>query len=296
MSWAEIWQQYEVYLQPAIWVRTLVIILPILLGFHLVIRIAAAAIDRGIDLTERRITSEEEIRRAETLRGVLKSLVRYVVDFLALTTVLPLLGIPAVQLLAGAGVVGLAIGFGAQNLVRDVIAGVFFLHENQFTVGDFVETEGVAGVVEDMGLRVTRLRSFAGQLHFLPNGTIKMVTNYSRGSMRAMVDVDVAYEEDVEDVVAVLEELCEELGDSVPEIVDGPRVLGVQSLNDSSVTLRVMARAASMQQWGVERIIRRQIKQRFAERGVEIPYPRRVMVPPAHTKIDGAGDQEEEWQ
>ncbi len=293
MTWAEIWMQYETYLRPATWLRTLSIVLPILLVFHLLIRIGFAAIDRGIDLTERRITSEEEIRRAETLRGLLKSLVRYLVDFMALTTVLPLLGIPAAQLLAGAGVVGLAIGFGAQNLVRDVIAGFFFLHENQFTVGDFVETEGVMGVVEDMGLRVTRLRNFGGQIHFLPNGSIGLVTNYSRGSMRAMVDVDVAYEEDVDEALAVLDELCEDMGELVEGIVEGPLVLGVQSLNDSSVTLRVMARAASMQQWAVERTMRRMIKQRFVERGVEIPYPRRVMVPLTHTSIESCEPEEE---
>ncbi|MFO8060752.1 MAG: mechanosensitive ion channel family protein [Bacillota bacterium] len=296
MTLMEIWQQYQTNLQPATWVRTLLTIVPLIVGFHLLIRIASAAIDRGVDITERRIRREEETRRAETIRGLLKSLVRYVVDFFAITTVLPLLGIPAAQLLAGAGIVGLAVGFGAQNLVRDVIAGFFFLYENQFTVGDFVETEGVTGVVEDMGLRVTKLRNFAGQIHILPNGSIGIVTNYSRGTMRVLVDVDVAYEEEIDEVLARLEELCGEMAEEIPDIVDGPRVLGLQSMNESSVTLRLIARAANMQQWGVERTMRHMIKRRFAELGIEIPYPRRVAVPPTCTKILGGREEEEDSQ
>ena len=285
MSFQEWIRAYLGVIDPIVWGRTSFRILLIFVSFHVLVRFGSMLIDRGIDLTERRISREEEMRRAETLRGLLKSILRYTMNFFALTTILPLVGVPAVQLLAGAGVVGLAVGFGAQNLVRDVISGFFFLYENQFTNGDYIETGNYMGIVEGMGLRVTRVRDFAGQLHFLPNGTISQVTNYSRGPMRALVDIDVAYEEDVDRVIEVLEGLCENMAEELPQVVEGPRVLGVQSFNDSSVTIRVWARTENMQQWGTAREMRRMIKRLFVESDVEIPYPRRVLVPPRFTKI-----------
>lgn len=261
----------------------------VIVGANLLLRLINAAVDRGIDVTEQRLSAQEEIRRAETLRGLAKSVARYAIGFLALTTLLPLLGVPIAQIVAGAGVLGLAIGFGAQHIVRDVISGFFFLYENQFIVGDFVSMGDVSGTVEEMGLRMTRVRSFAGDVSFLPNGSITQVTNYSRGPMRAMVDVDIAYEEKVDEAIEVLEELCAELAEDTPEIVEGPRVLGVHSFNDSSVTLRVWARTENMQQWATERILRRKIKNRLAERGVEIPYPRCVLVPSELTKVGPHG-------
>ncbi len=254
-------------------------------GFHILARIAASLVDRSIDAAERRISSEDETRRMETLRGVLKSLLRYAIDVVAVLTILPLLNIPIAQFLAGAGVVGLAVGFGAQHLVRDLVSGFFILFEDQFTVGDFIEAAGQSGVVEEMGLRVTRIRNFGGQVHFIPNGKIEQVTNFSRGTMRVLVDVGVAYEEDVDRAVGILEQLCEEMSGDMDNLVEGPDVLGVTELGDSSVTLRVRARAVSMQQWNAEREIRRRIKRRFDEQGVEIPYPRRVVVPAQMTKV-----------
>lgn len=289
MDWSVIWREYTASLQLVAWALTLLKMVLIVTGAHLLMRLISAAVDRGIDVTERRLSAEEEIRRAETLRGLAKSVARYVIGFLALTTLLPLVGVPIAQIVAGAGVLGLAVGFGAQHIVRDVISGFFFLYENQFTVGDFVSMGGVSGMVEEMGLRMTRVRSFAGEINYLPNGTIDQVTNYSRGPMRAMVDVDIAYEEKVDEAIEVLEELCDELAEDIPEIVEGPRVLGVQSFNNSSVTLRVWARTQNMQQWTTERLLRRSIKNRLAERGVEIPYPRRVIVPSELTKV-GAPD------
>ncbi len=255
-------------------------------GFHLAVRAANMLIERGFEFSERRMTEDGELRRLATLRTVAQSAARYTLNFLALTTLLPMIGIPVTQLLAGAGVAGLAIGFGAQNLVRDLIAGFFFLYENQFTVGDFVQAGSFAGTVEEVGLRVTRIRDFGGQLHILPNGGIGEVTNYSRGAMRAMVDVGVAYEEDVDAVIGILEELAGELADEYPEFVEGPRVLGVQALGDSSVAVRVWAKTENMQQWAMERILLQRIKNRLGERGVEIPYPRRVVVPSRLTKVE----------
>lgn len=285
MDWSGMWREYTANVRLVAWAHTFLKIVLVVVGANVLLRLVNATVDRGIDATERRMSAEDEIRRAETLRGLSKSIARYAVGFLAVTTLLPLVGVPIAQIIAGAGVLGLAVGFGAQHIVRDVISGFFFLYENQFTVGDFVSMGGVSGTVEEMGLRMTRVRSFAGEVNFLPNGTISQVTNYSRGPMRAMVDVDIAYEEKIDEAIEVLEELCVQLAEEVPEIVEGPRVLGVQSFNDSSVTLRVWAKTANMQQWATERVLRRKIKNRLAERGVEIPYPRRVLVPSELTKV-----------
>ncbi len=270
---------------PAMVARTALEILLILIAFHFIIRFGCGMLDRAVGMTEARMQEGANVNRLITLKGLVKSAFRYTMYFVAALTVLPKMGIETTQFLAGAGVAGLAVGFGAQNLVRDVISGFFFLLEDQFAVGEYVEIDNTHGMIDEMGLRVTKLRDFGGQLHYLPNGSIEVVTNYSRGPMRILVDVDIAYEEDVDRAIAVLEDLCEEMTDVMEILVDGPRVLGLSSLNESSMTLRVWGRAKNMEQWGAEREIRRQIKRRFVREGIEIPYPRRVLVPAARTKI-----------
>ena len=265
--------------------KTALEIIVIILIFHVIIRIGSRAIDRSVEITEAKIGEGETTTRLVTLKGLVQSAFRYGMDFIALLTILPKLGVETTQFIAGAGIAGLAVSFGAQNLVRDIISGFFLLLEDQFTVGDYVEVAGVAGVIEAIGLRVTKVRDFGGQLHFIPNGSILNVTNYSRGPMRMLVDVDIAYEEDVDRAISALEDLCEEMTGVMEVLQEGPRVLGISSLNESSVTLRVWGRAKNMEQWGAEREVRRQIKRRFDALGIEIPYPRRVVVPAAFTKI-----------
>jgi len=271
---------------PVALLNTGVRIILIIIGFNLAIRFTYIVIDRTFSVAGRRLEDGGEQRRLETIQNVLKSAARYALNFLALTTLLPLLGIPIAQLIAGAGVLGLALGFGAQTLVRDIISGFFFLHENHFTVGDYVVTGNFSGIVESVGMRVTQIRDFGGQLHYLPNGTITEITNYSRGDMRALVDVDVAYEEDVDRVVDLLEQFCEVMAEEIPQVTEVPSVMGVQSFNDSSVTIRLRAVTENMQQWDVERRMRRMIKQYFEETDIEIPYPRCVVVPPSLTKMN----------
>ncbi len=292
MQWRQIWFAFA---EKWDWIYTIRVfgqIVIILVGFHIFTRVVSSIIDRSFSVTEHRFDRDEEKRRMETIRRLLKSAVRYIIDFAALLTILPILNVPIAQILAGAGVLGLAVGFGTQHIVRDIISGFFVLFENQFTVGDFVEVAGVSGVIEEMGLKTTRVRDFGGQVHFIPNGRIEHVTNYSRGDLRVLVDIDVAYEEDVAQVVDVLDELCEEMAGDIEELTAPPEVLGVQELGDSSVTLRIRARAASMQQWNVEREIRHRIKKRLDDRDIEIPYPRRVVVPSMYTKI--SSDEQEE--
>jgi small conductance mechanosensitive channel len=169
------------------------------------------------------------------------------------------------------------VGFGAQSLVRDVIAGFFIILEDQFSVGDYITAGNYTGVVEELGLRITKIRDFSGELHIIPNGKIEAVTNRTRGSMRALVEVSVAYEEDIDEVLAVLAELSARFGAETAEVVEGPAVLGVVALNDTAVVIRVIARTVAMAQWKVERDLRRAIKKELDARGIEIPYPRRVV-------------------
>lgn len=220
-------------------------------------------------------------RRSKTLAPLLRSLLRYVVDVVAVLSVLGVFLPPATlqPILASAGVVGLAIGFGAQHLVRDIISGFFILYEDQFAVGDYVRTGQHAGTVEDIGLRITRLRDFSGELHVIPNGKIEAVTNLSRGRMRALVDVGVAYEEPLPHVLQVLRGVAGDVAREFPGvIVEGPEVLGVVDFRPSEMVVRLVAQTQPMEQWTVERALRHRILEAFEHEGIEIPYPRQVFL------------------
>lgn len=246
---------------------------------HLIIRAGRSLITRFFDRAKTG-TIPMPAGRADTLALLLGSLIRYVVDFVTGVSVLQLFDAPITSLLAGAGVVGLAIGFGAQNLVRDTITGFFLIFEDQFAVGDYITTAGVSGTVEELGLRITKLRDFSGELHIIPNGAIEKVTNHSRGNMRALVKVEVAYEESHEHVMRVLTGVCETLAAARPQdIMEGPTVLGISEFAASGVVYLLIARTVPMQQWSVERDLRRSIKEAFEREGIEIPYPKRVLIP-----------------
>lgn len=217
-------------------------------------------------------------RRAKTLKTLTQSVINYVIYFIGGVMILQILGLNTSSLLAAAGIGGLAVGFGAQNLVRDVITGFFILFEDQFGVGDYISAGGVSGVVEEMGIRVTRIRDFGGQLHIIPNGEIKQVTNFMGKSMRVMFDVRVAYSTDVETAIQILGDLFAGAARKNPAIVEGPRVLGVQELGERGVNLRVQARTTAMEQWNVEREIKREILKRFSEAGIEIQNPQRFLL------------------
>lgn len=225
--------------------------------------------------------------KAKTLQALLLSVWRYAIYALTVVLVISQLRIMDIgPILAGAGIIGLAVGFGAQSLVKDIISGFFIILEDQFSVGDFITTGSHSGVVEELGLRITKIRDFSGELHIIPNGHIAIITNRTRGPMRALVDVSVTYEEDVDRVIAVLEELAAAYARMDADVVEGPTVLGVVTLGDHSVVIRIIAQTAPMTQWKVERDLRRAIKNKFAELGIEIPYPRRVILARSHDKED----------
>ncbi len=235
-------------------------------------------------------------RRLMTLRTVIRSFVKYLVYFVGGIMVLGELGVNTSGLIAGAGVAGVALGFGAQNLVRDVLTGFFILFEDQFAVGDYVAISGVSGVVEEIGLRVTKVRDFAGELHVVPNGSINLVTNFRGRAMRVMFDVPIPYSTDAEFVIGILQDAFDRHRESIPEIVDGPTVLGVQDLGDSGVALRVWATAQPMQQWAVGRQLKLLVKKTLDENGIKIAYPHRYVIIDRQQKSvdDGAESTQQE--
>lgn len=210
-------------------------------------------------------------KRVNTISAVLKSTLKYIVYFFALSAILYQFFGPISFTLASIG--GVAIGLGAQNLIKDVVNGFFMVFEDHFSVGDYITMGTKSGVVQSIGIRLTKLKDFNGDLHIIPNGNVSEVTNHSRNNMRVLVDVDVAYEENIDDVFATLQEVCDKFKDN-ENIMEGPKVLGVSALKDSGVNITVWAAAKPMTQWDCEREIRKEIKLALDKKGIEIPYPK----------------------
>lgn len=217
-----------------------------------------------------------EKRRATTLTAIVKSVFFYLVLFIGIMIVASMF-VDITSIIALAGVGSLAVAFGAQSLVEDFVTGFFIFFDDQFSVGDYVTLVGYSGIVETLGLRTTQLRDFSGDLHIIPNGEISQVTNHSRGNMRAMVDVRVTYEENIQKSMEILERVCDKIGKENKNIVEGPYVLGIEELDDLSMKIRVTAQTKNMEQWGVERDLRKAIKDTFDQEGIKIPYPKRVV-------------------
>jgi len=239
------------------------------------IRLSCGFIHRWIDTG-----TGENIRRRNTLILLLESVTKYTLYFIAIIVVFSIFGVPVTSLLAGAGILGLAVGFGAQKLVEDVISGFFILIEDQFAVGDFVEIGGKTGIVQEIGFRTTIIRNTAGEIYVIPNGEIRQVTNYSMAEdMRVMVDVTIPYEENPARALAELEKLCALVKEEKAEIItSGPSVLGVQELSPNGLVLRLMARTKPLQHWGMGRYLRQRIKEHFDQAGIQIAYPRMVLL------------------
>jgi len=214
-------------------------------------------------------------QRAQTLGSLFTSVLLVVVVIVAVLTVLGLF-INITPLLASVSVVGLAISFGAQSLVKDIISGTFMLIEGQFGIGDVVRVGDISGMVEKITLRTTILRDLHGVVHIIPNGDITRVSNLTKTWSRAVIDVGVAYREDVDKVIATLRALAAEF-QADPQwgqlLLDPPEVLGVENLADSAVIVRMAAKTLPLKQWDVARELRRRIKNRFDAEGIEIPYP-----------------------
>jgi len=255
------------------------------LAYRLV-RLAARRIEIAVDDGDDSVTTLRE-RRGKTISQLLRSVGRVVVFSIALLLTFNVF-IDIGPILAGAGILGLAVSFGAQSLVKDVISGFFILFENQFAIGDVIEVAGKSGLVEKMTLRVVQLRDAEGAMHVVPNGEIKVVSNLTRGWSRAVVDVGVPYDENVDRALEVLRDEAAQFSTDKTwgAQLDGPvEVLGVESLRDL-ITIRTMLRTQPGSQWNVAREFRRRIKNRFDRENLEMPMPQRRV----HVRVEGGPD------
>ena len=224
----------------------------------------------------RRLDDPEAVKRAATLGRVFRYVVAVVVSLVAGMLILSELGVSLAPILGAAGVVGIAVGFGAQSLVKDYFSGLFILLENQIRVGDVVRIADIGGFVEEVTLRHVRLRDYDGNVHYVPNGLITTVTNMARGFAQSVIDVGVAYREDVDEAFDVMRTVAREMRtDPVfgPKILDELEVAGVERWADSAVVLRCRFRVAPLEQWNVRREYLRRLKKAFDLRGIEIPFP-----------------------
>ncbi len=218
--------------------------------------------------------------RAETIGTVLKSVASIVIYAIAVLTALSEVNINLAPLIAGAGVVGVALGFGAQSLVKDFLSGLFMLAEDQYGVGDIVDVGEATGTVEIVNLRTTRLRDVDGTVWHVPNGEIRRVGNMSQQWARALLDIDVAYDTDLDRAMEVVKDVADGLWHEdvwKVDILDEPEVWGVQALGADGITIRLVLRTQPARQWAVSRELNRRMKARFDEEGIEIPFPQRVM-------------------
>ncbi|MBP0724905.1 mechanosensitive ion channel [Bacillus sp. RG28] len=216
-------------------------------------------------------------RRSLTLVKLLESVLVYVVFFIAVISILPIFHVEIKGLLVGAGVGGVALGFGAQSLVKDIISGFFILFEDQFSVGDFVRIQNFEGTVKEIGLRTTKVRASTGELHIIQNGLITEVTNFSLNNAIAIIDFNITYEGDIEHAQQVIEAHLETMPKQYEEMVDTPKFLGVQNLGPAGVTLRITSEVKPMTQFKISRAIRKEIKEVLEANNIEISFPKMVL-------------------
>jgi small-conductance mechanosensitive channel len=259
------------------WGLTVLITVVLATAVTIAIKVAVARFRRRLEGTPN-LTQELNLQRIATLTGALSATGLAIVWTIAILIVLDELGVPLAPIFASAGIAGVALGFGAQSVVKDTLSGFFILLENQFGVGNTLElltTAGpVNGRVEWFTLRATAVRAYDGTLHMVPNGNIQVVSNKSRGWARAIVDTRIAYGQDPEEVRGILDELFEELRDD-PQMkdwsMDGAGVLGVETTSDTGVVIRAVADTRPSRKVDVERLMRARITQRLAERGIRAP-------------------------
>ncbi|MGJ9383912.1 mechanosensitive ion channel family protein [Salipaludibacillus sp. CF4.18] len=251
-----------------------------LIGILIVFFIVRAIGNKFISSSFTKMSTQRNISggRAKTLEKLTSNAFSYVLVFILITLIVGIFEYDVTALIAGAGIVGLAIGFGAQGLVSDVVTGFFILLEKQIEVEEYVTAAGLDGIVEEVGLRTTRIRGFDGTVHYIPNREIGSISNHSRSNMRALVDIGIGYSENIDEAIVVLQAACDRVAAEDELILEGPNVLGVNSLGDSDVVIRILAKTANMEQWGVERKLRKAMKEALDANNIEIPFPHQVNV------------------
>jgi small-conductance mechanosensitive channel len=276
-----------------IWTHGLRIIV-VLVVLYLGLRILRRALDRPVRAAiARQMEGQPEVeieKRADTLTQVAYRTAWVVGVVVAVLTVLPEVGINIGPLLAGAGIAGLALGLGAQSLVKDTINGLFILVENQYGKGDVVSIAGTDGLVEDVNLRRTVLRDLDGTVHSIPNGQVAFSSNLTRGWSRVNMNVGVAYGEDLDRVMAVIDRVGQQMAkdpDFGPLILTPPRALRVDGFGDSGIEIKILGETQPIRQWDVMGELRKRLKRAFDEEGIEIPFPHRTLVTYGAKATDG---------
>ncbi len=273
--WTEIWQTVSI------------VVVSVVVWF-----VTRFVIHRWSNRTQRKLVESGDLQnraraqRLETIARTFSTLALLAIVVISLVTALAVWGVPIAPIVASLSVVGIGIGFGAQDFVKDVIAGLFVLIEDQYSVGDVVELAGVSGTVTEVRLRTTVLRGLDGSVYHIPNGAVRVATNLTHESSSIVFDIAVAYEESVDRAIEVITDETIVLATDPewgPRLVDEPTVLGVNELADSGVIVRVVMTTDPEHRWAVKREFLRRIKNRFADEGIEIPYP--------HLTIDSRPDE-----
>lgn len=240
------------------------------------IRLSSKLINKILDAQVQRKKLAMSERKASTLSTVAGSILKYVIYFIGLVSVLKQLGVPTESLLVIASAGSVAIGLGAQGIAGDMMEGFFILFEDHYAVGDIVTIQGITGTVESVTLRSTKLRDPMGAVHIIPNGSIGTVTNNCSEFINAVVTVGIAYGENIDHAIEVLQDEMAKTAD-MADILEIPAVAGVVGLDDSAVTIKVVAKCKVKTNLGVEAELRRRIKNRFDKEGIEIPFPQRTI-------------------
>ena len=260
----------------------------VLLLWWLLSRAVEALLSRLADrLISQAATNDESPvearKRVETLVRLLSQVVRIVLFVTLALVLLMQLGVQVGPLLASAGIIGLAVGFGAQSLVKDIITGFFMVMENQLRVGDVVTINGTGGLVETMTLRTVVLRDLSGTVHIFPNGSVTTLSNLTRGWSAYVFDIGVAYKEDPDVAIAALREIADKLQSDPyfgPKIIEPAEIFGVDQLGESAVVIKGRIKTLPITQWEVGREFLRRVKKAFGEQGIEIPFPHRTLYIP----------------
>ena len=264
----------EIFLETVI--ETTIEILLILFVSWLVIRIGKKVVNKVFKIRMRTPLNPSE-RRQKTIIKLLESVLSYSVYFSAIIAILASLGINITGLLAGAGVVGLAVGFGAQSLAKDLITGFFIIFEDQFGVGDYIKINMAEGTVIEIGLRTTKINGVTGEQYIIPNGAIGDVVNYSVNNSKIFVDLQMTTDADFEKAERIINDYLSTLPEVHQELVSAPVFLGVQSVTGIEVTIRIAAETLPQQQYAVARTIRRDVTRLFEEHNIPMAYPKMML-------------------
>lgn len=220
---------------------------------------------------------KKKSNRSYTVAKLIQSILNYAVIIIAIFLVLSTWGVNVTAALAGVGILSLVIGLGAQDLIKDFLAGIGIVFEDQYEIDDIVEIDGFKGRVMEVGLRTTKLINFKGEIRIVRNGQITAISNFSRSFSLAVVNIDIAYKEDIDKVITLLDEKLPSLKENYQQIIEGPIVAGVDDLKDSGVSIRINAKTEPEEHYAVERALKKFVKELFDEYNIEIPFPQIVV-------------------